>query len=204
MFHPATPPKFKVLVAAITSPSDPSRGINPTIARTGFTLQQVITQSGVGRVGGPIVARAATGPLNHTAAIVVTSNDFANSDGVAPFLLTEEIALFDRYIVAGQNFSVAGGGVAPLDEIADGIAVSLNVYPDIDAVSDGVDTVYITYLGLEPFLPIKATGDESETLGDAPFEITAGGVTLTVSPALRQTFYVSNSVKTQSPPEALP
>ena len=58
--HFCAPPKFRILVAGIVSPSDPSRGIPATIARTGFELQQIVLPNGqtMAEHAQPLIARA--------------------------------------------------------------------------------------------------------------------------------------------------
>ena len=73
--QPCTPRKFNILVAALKTPSDPSRGTvgNPTVSRTGFTLQQTVMANGINRIGGPLSKPPVVSAVNHTAAIKVVT-----------------------------------------------------------------------------------------------------------------------------------
>ena len=209
MVQPSYPKKFNILVAALKTPSDPSRGTsgNPTVSRTGFTLQQINLENGTNRIAGPIVAPPPPSALAHTAAIEVASADYWDPlvTPPAPLYLKEEVSLFDRYIVASEEFgSTLGSGAGPVAAIATQLATALNLYPDVDAVSVA-STVYITSHRPDGTLPIKATDDMSVVLGSAPFEVYGfGGILLSVGPEYRQTFFVVRPTKFQSPPISLP
>jgi len=329
--QPSFPPKFKILVAALKTPSDPSRGTagNPTVTRTGFSLQQITLRNGTSRIAGPVAPFVATSALSYTASIKVVSADYwdagtltfasgtltfagnagngetvtigaktytfqtvltdvngnvfigaSASDsldnliaaimlgagsgvsyaaattlhptatavagtgdtlvataktggtggnalvststvtggtwgavtltggitGAAPPLYTrEEIALFDRFVVAGENFGAGlGSGAGPVATIATQLAAALKRFPGIDAVAV-TDTVYIKSNRPDGSLPIKATNDLSTVLGTS-FEVySPGAVLLSVGPEFRQTFFiVRTETKFQSPPVSLP
>jgi hypothetical protein len=207
--QPSFPPKFKVLVAALTGASDPSRGTagNPVVARTGFTLQQATLENGTSRINGPSVAIPAPTALAHTAAIKVTAPDYWDPIAIPPppFYPTEEVLAFNQYLTAGEEFgSGLGGGVGPVATIATALAASLDNILGIEAVAIA-DTVYITSLRSEETLPIKATDDMSIVLGAVSFEVYGpGAVLLSVSPNYRQTFFVTKTSKSQSAPISLP
>jgi len=209
MVQPSYPKKFNILVAALKTPSDPSRGPsgNPTVSRTGFTLQQINLENGTNRIAGPIATPVPVSALAHTASIEVASADYWDPIATppAPLYLKEEVSLFNQYIVASEEFgSTFGSGVGPTVAIATQLATALNGYPDVDAVSVA-STVYITSRRPDSTMPIQATDDMSVILGSAPFEISGfGGVLLSVGPEYRQTFFVVRPTKFQSPPISLP
>lgn len=207
--QPCAPKKFKILVAAIKTPSDPSRGPsgNPTVSRTGFVLQQMVLENGISRIAGPVTPPQPPSPVAYTASIKVVNPTYWDP-AVAPpgpFYFKEEVALFDRYVVASEEFGAGlGGGVGPVAAIASQLADSLDVYPGIEAAAVG-DTVYITSLRPDDALPIKATNDETTVLGGPFFEVYGpGGILLSVAPTYRQTFFVTKPEKTQAPPVSLP
>lgn len=201
------PPKFKILVAGIVQPSDPSRGINAVKARTGFELQLVNCPDGTNRIGGPTQVAPTPSALSNDASIQVASADYWDPNAVPPppFYWKEEVQAFDNYLVASDNFgSGEGSGVGPVATIANELADALNLVEGMKAVSDGVDTVFITATRPDSLLPIKASGDWSLVLGTAPFLVSSGGVLLSTGPEYRQTFYLAKSIKTQTPPVILP
>jgi hypothetical protein len=122
-----------------------------------------------------------------------------------PFYYEEEVSLFDQYVTASANFGIGmGSGTGPAAAIATTLATSLGSYPDIDALAVG-STVYVTSFRPEATLPIKATADESATFGAPPFLVYGpGGVLLSIGPEYRQTFFVTKTNKTQTPPVSLP
>lgn len=209
--QPCAPRKFKILVAALKTPSDPSRGPsgNPTVSRTGFTLQQILTENGTSRIGGPVVAPPPPSPAAYTAKITVTNPDYWDPAvaGLPPFYDKEEISLFGQYLTASDEFGGGlGSGTGPTAAIATQLADSLNVsnYPGVAAVAIGSD-VYITSLRPDATLPIKATNDYSAILGGISFDVYGpGGILLSVGPYYRQTYFITKSAKTQSPPVSLP
>jgi hypothetical protein len=330
--QPCAPRKFNILVAALKTPSDPSRGTigNPTVSRTGFTLQQTVLENGTTRIGGPVTKPPAVGAANHTAAIkVVTAlyfdplaktastgtltfggapvaaetvtiggkpytfravidgasvdgdvlNEVAATDALdnliaaimlgagggvkyaaamtlsptvtaaagagdtmvatakvlgdagavgttstvtlgtwaaitltgqtdgtpPPFYFKDEIAIFDRYVTAGEEFgSGLGTGIGPVATIATQLATALNAFSDLEATAVA-DTVYITSLRPDATMPIKVTNDESTVLGGLFFTVYGpGAVLLSVTPKYRQTYFVPKTAKTQSPPVSLP
>jgi hypothetical protein len=205
--HFCAPPKFRILVAGIVSPSDPSRGIPATIARTGFELQQIVLPNGTMRIGGPMNKPAPPTALAHTAAIQVAAPDYWDPSAVVPppFYIKEEVQAFDVYLTASDNFGMGeGSGTGPIAAIATELAASLNAIDGVTASSDGVDMVYITSTRPDETLPIKASGDFSAVLGAVSFLVSSGGTMLSTAPEYRRTFYVTKPVKTQNPPVALP
>lgn len=206
--QPSYPRKFNILVAAITSPSDPSRGPegNPKVARGGFTLQQILTPDGKSRIGGPIVVPPPPSALNHTLAIEVSTSDFWDPEVTdpAPLYLTEEVGLFDRYIVAGEEFgSTHGSGAGPLNTIATQLALALNSYSEVQAVAVGA-IVYITSLRPDGRVPVQATDNMSILLGGTPFLVYGSdGVLLSTGLNRQKTYFVVKPYKTQSAPISL-
>lgn len=208
--QPCTPKKFNILVAALKTPSDPSRGPigNPTVSRTGFTLQQMVLENGTTRINGPVVPPPPPSPAAYTASIKVVAPLYWDPVVAppGPFYFKEEVALFDQYITASEEFgSGMGSGAGPVAGIATQLATSLDFYLDVEAAAVG-DTVYITSHRPNATLPIKATDDMSIVLGPGvTFEVYGpGGVLLSVGPEYRQTFFVTKPAKTQSPPVSLP
>lgn len=207
--QPSFPKKFTILVAALKSSSDPSRGPsgNPKVARGGFVLQQIVPADGRPRIGGPIIPPATPSPANYTAAIQVATAQFWDPTVAAPppLYLKEEVALFGQYITASEEFGEGeGGGAGPVAAVATGLAKALNTYLDIKAVAVA-DTVYIISLSASATLPIKATDDMSVILAGVPFLVKGpGGVVLSTSPNYRQTFFVVKPLPTLSPPISLP
>jgi len=207
--QPSTPKKFNILVAALKTPSDPSRGPigNPTVSRTGFTLQQIVLPNATARIGGPTAVIPPPSAFNHTVAIECGVGEYWDPAVTAPgpFFYKEEVALFDQYITASAEFGAGlGSGTGPAAAIATQLAASLNVYSDIEAVAAG-NSVYITSHRPDATLPIKATADESVTFGAPPFVVYAfNGVLMSVGPTYRQTFFITKNVKTQTPPVSLP
>lgn len=209
--QPCAPRKFKILVAALKTPSDPSRGPsgNPTVSRTGFTLQQMVCENGTTRIGGPVVAPPPPSPVAYTAKLTVTNPDYWDMAVTAPppFYDKEEISLFGQYLTASDEFGGGlGSGTGPTAGIATQLAASLNVnsYPGVAAVAIGSD-VYITSLRPDATLPIKASNDYSAILGGVSFVVYGpGGILLSVAPNYRQTHFITKPAKTQSPPVSLP
>lgn len=201
------PPKFKILVAGIVQPSDPSRGLNAVVARTGFELQIVNCPDGTNRIGGPTQVAPTPSALSNDASIQVASADYWDPTAVPPppFYWKEELQSFDNYLVASDNFgSGEGSGVGPVATIANELADSFNSIGGVKAVSDGVDTVFITATRPDALFPIKASADFSVILGTAPFLVSSGGTLLSTGPEYRQTFYLRKTFKTQTPPVILP
>jgi hypothetical protein len=122
-----------------------------------------------------------------------------------PLYLKEEVALFDQYVTASEEFGAGeGSGAGPVASVAIGLAKALNLYPDIKAVAVA-DTVYINSYSAFPTIPIKATDDMSAILGGTPFLVKdSAGNTLSVSPNYRQTFFVVKPLPLQGPPVSLP
>jgi hypothetical protein len=205
--HFTAPPKFKILVAGIVQPSDPSRGINAVKARGGFELQIVNCPDGTNRIGGPTNIAPPPTLAAHTASIQVAGPDYWDP-AVAPpppFYWEEEIGVFGEVLTASQEFGGGeGSGAGPVATIANELAAALNAVSGIDAASDGVDTVYITSTRPDATLPISASGDFSTVLGGVPFLISSGGTLLSTAPEYHKTFFVSKSSKTQNPPVFLP
>lgn len=207
--QPSFPRQFNILVPALVTPSDPSRGPagNPRVARGGFTLSLVNTRSGTARVGGPVQTPPAPSALAYTAAIEVDSADYWDPTVAppAPLLLQEEVAVFDNFIVASEEFGQGqGSGAGPLATVATTLANALNKLPMVKAAAVGA-IVYITSLSEDATLPLKATDDMSVILSGTPFLVSGpGGVLLSVSPQYRQTFFIVKPFKTQAPPTSLP
>jgi len=207
--NPSYPKPFTILVAALTQSSDPSRGEsgNPKVARGGFKLSMITTPQGNGRVGGPVQTPPAPSAASFTASIKIVNSDFWDPAVAppAPLYLREEVALFDQYITASEEFGAGNGsGAGPTTAVATSLAKALNQYQDIKAVAVASD-VYITSMSSNGTLPIKATDDMSTILGGVPFQIYMTGPTLlSVSPNYRKTFFVVKTVKTQSAPVELP
>lgn len=206
--NPSSTPKFKILVPGITSSGDPGLGINPTVARGGFSLQQITLPNGTGRLGGSATVPEVPSAGAHTAAIKVVADEYWDPQvaAVPPFLLTEIVEVAGRVFRANAEFGAGhGSGDGPIADIADELAASLNTIEDVMAVSDGIDTVYITATGTDAKIGIKATNDMSEVAGDVFFEVYGSdGTLLSVAPELRRTFSITKSVKFQTPPEELP
>jgi hypothetical protein len=167
----------------------------------------MVLENGMTRIGGPTVVIPPPSALAHTVAIEVGIGEYWDPAVTppGPFLYKEEVALFDRYITASEEFGAGlGSGTGPAATIATQLAASLNVYPGIEAAAVG-NSVYITSLRPDATLPIKATCDESIFFGAPPFVVYAfNGVLMSVGPEYRQTFFITKSVKTQSPPVSLP
>lgn len=195
------------LVAAITL--GPGSGVAYAAATT---LHPTVTATSLGSV---LTATAKTAGVGGNA--LATTTDVVGAawtggtlsggaDTIPPPLyLREEVALFDQYISAGDEFGAGeGNGSGSVTLVATGLAAALNQYDGIKATAVG-DTVYILSLRETPTLPIKATDDMSAILGGVPFLVSGpGGVTLSSSPNYRQTFYVVKPLKTLGPPIALP
>ena len=124
---------FKTLVAGISSPSDPSQGINSTVDRRAVTQQQVSTG------GGSHTNALMTGtPTGISGTIQVNNNDFAT--GVfAPG--ASEIHIGDHVLIADHHFDADGEAIA---DICDNIVTAIGNLPGFSASSDGVDTVTVT------------------------------------------------------------
>ena len=205
--HFTAPPKFKILVAGIVQPSDPSRGINAVKARGGFELQIVNCPDGTSRIGGPTNIAPPPTLANHTASIQVAAPTYWDPTAAPPppFYWEEEVSAFSDVLLASQEFGNGeGSGTGPVATIANELADALNAVLGIEAASDGVDTVYITSTRPDATLPISASGDFSTVLGAVPFLISSGGTLLSTGPEYHKTFFVAKSSKTQNPPVFLP
>ena len=201
------PPKFKILVAGIVQPSDPSRGINAVKARTGFELQLINCPDGTNRIGGPTAVVPPPTLANHTAAVQVAAPNYWDPTAVPPppFYLKDEVQADDVYLVASDNFGAGeGSGTGPVATIANELADSLNTVLGVKAASDGVDTVYITSTRPDQTFPISASNDFSLVFGGASFVVSAGGTVLNGGAECHQTYFVQKSTKTQTPPVILP
>jgi hypothetical protein len=201
------PPKFKILVAGIVQPSDPSRGLNAVKARTGFELQIVNCPDGTNRIGGPTAVVPPPSLADHTAAIQVAAPNYWDPNAVPPppFYWKEEVQTGEVYLVASDNFGAGlGSGVGPVANIANDLATALNLVQGVEAASDGVDTVYVTSKLASPLFPVKASNDFSVVFGGVTFMVSSGGTVLNGGTECHQTYYLRKSMKTQTPPVILP
>lgn len=198
------PPKFKVLVASMSNPGDPSRGVNPTVTRMGFELQQVVnTTNGTQRVAGPTNTIPVPSSGSYTVAIQVLRPDYWDPSVTppGPFYTKEEVQIADQYFLASEEFGAGlGSGAGTVDDVASSLAAAINTMDSIRAVAV-TDTVYITSSRTDPILPVKASNDTAVLLGGYDFRVIApGAITLTTAPIQRRTYFVVKPVKTQSPP----
>lgn len=206
---PSTQPKFKVLVAHFAGGSDPSRGPagNPVPIRTGFILQQVTLENGTGRVGGPIQHQPTVDATHYQAAIQVLSNTYWDPTVAppGPFYTKEEVQVFDRYFVAGDDFGIGmGSGAGAVNDIATSLAASINTVDGVSAVAI-LDTVYISSDRFSQDMAVSASNDTAVLLAGYVFDVLgASGVVLTSPPQDRRPFYLIKTVKCQSAPVILP
>jgi len=129
MTRAATSPKFTMLVAHKSGPSDPSRGEegNPPVIRQGFTAQVITTQRGSAILGNFSSKKVAL-------IIHVTSTNYGNPRlGDAPpfydFDYLQGIDVLDSLpaVVAGSTFGQAEGeGAGALSDVAASLAAALN------------------------------------------------------------------------------
>ncbi len=201
-----TPPKFRILVANMSSPGEPSMGINPTVTRMGFELQQIVdTSKGMARVAGPVNAIPAPSAGSYTVAITVLRPDFWDPAVAAPgpFYTKEEVQIGDSYFLASEEFGAGmGSGAGTEADIATSLAAAIDRMDDIRAASVG-PTVYVTSSRPDGLLAVKASNDTAVLLGGYDFRVIApGAITLTTAPIQRKTYYLVKPVKTQTPPVA--
>lgn len=208
------PPKFKILVANLAEGSDPSRntGGNPVKLRTGFELQMVQTEGGVGRMNGatqspPPVSAA---PTDHTVSIQVTNPSYwdATATPPGPFYYQDEVRVYDQYPMAAVDFGVGqGSNVGPVATIATSLADWVNkIVEDVAAIAVA-DTVYLSPTGIEALFPVQGTSDQYVLLGFPGPVFTLRdnlGNVLNPFPNLRAVAYVPKLVKSQSAPGILP
>jgi len=198
------PPKFKILVANMSNPGDPSRGVNPTITRYGVELQQLAnTTNGHLRVAGPTNTIPVPSAGSYTVAIQVLRPDYWDPSVAppGPFYPKEEVQVGEQYFLASEEFGAGlGSGAGTVNDVASSLAAAIDTMDGVRAVAV-TDTVYITSSLMSPILPIKASNDTAVLLGGYDFSVIApGAITLTTAPIQRRTYFVVKPVKTQSPP----
>lgn len=132
MTRAATSPKFTMLVAHKSGPSDPSRGEegNPPVIRQGFTAQVITTQRGTALLGNFSSKKV-------TLIIQVTSTNYGNPrlGNAPPFYDFDYMQVYGGInvldslpdVVAGSTFGQAEGeGAGALSDVAASLASALN------------------------------------------------------------------------------
>jgi hypothetical protein len=122
-----------------------------------------------------------------------------------PFYSQEEVQVFDRFFIAGEEFGAGlGSGTGPETAIASSLASALSRVEGLKAAAVG-DTVYVASTRPDQYLPIKASNDMGVALVGYNFQVQgSGGEVLTVAPRDRRTYYLIKKVRTQAPPGILP
>ena len=160
---------FKTLVAGISSPSDPSQGINSTVDRRAVTQQQIST--GGGRHVNALITGSTSGA---TGTITVADNNFTTGLLGAAAASRSELHIGEHVLIADHHFTAHGEALA---DIADNIVAAINNLPGFSAASDGVDTVTVT----GPSGPSRTVFDKVEKAEATNFTLspTDGYLTLT-------------------------
>lgn len=178
MFRSTVSAPFKMLVAHLERPSDPSKGEsgNPRPIRRGFKTQLVSSQRGVGLLG----TYTSKTP---TLVIRVNSADYFNSllGNPPPFYSPDEIVAFSNDIEiydqittlkAGENFGQAeGNGAGALADIATSLSEALNNTSfGIESTIDPNDNtrVFINTISIEDRLVLKVVSYSYLLLNGVP------------------------------------